>query len=127
MQCKKCGRDAPDESVFCPHCGQRLSGGDDGPDDDNADQAGGARRLKAAARQSGGKHPPEEELWNGTYSPKAMLDSLLAAATLSVLALIGVAVLWNNGTGWSVLGMGLIVLWSALLLTLLYRRLSVRY
>ena len=91
------------------------------------DQATILRRSTAALRRSDGEHPPEEDLWSGTYSPKAMCGSLLAAALLSVVGLMIAAVLANTAVGWRVLGLSLLVMWGGLTLMLAYRRLSVRY
>lgn len=78
-------------------------------------------------RQSNGPLPPEEDLWSGTYSPRAMFGSMLAALILSVAGVVGVVALWNVAAGWKTLGIGLLVMWGALVLVLTYRRLSVRY
>lgn len=126
IQCKECGREAPAESVFCPHCGAPLAAGDR-PAAGGADQAAGARRLRTTMRQSNGPLPPEEDLWSGTYSPRAMFGSMLAALILSVAGVVGVVALWNVAAGWKTLGIGLLVMWGALVLVLTYRRLSVRY
>jgi membrane protein YdbS with pleckstrin-like domain len=72
-----------------------------------------------------GNQPHEEELWSGTYSPKAMVGP---AAGLAILTVIGLVV----GTlvppfGWIVAGVAAIIAWAALGLVLFYRRLVVRY
>lgn len=127
MHCTKCGGEAPAESQFCPHCGTRVGGADDGWDAGLADQAAPLRRSKAAFSRSEGDSPPEEDLWNGTYSPKAMFGSMLAAVVLTVGGLLVVLLFARTAIGWNMLGIGLLVLWGGLALVLTYRRLSVRY
>jgi membrane protein YdbS with pleckstrin-like domain len=127
MHCTKCGGEAPAEAQFCPHCGARIGGEDDGWDAGPADQAAPLRRSKAALGRSEGDTPPEEDLWNGTYSAKAMLGSMLAAIVLTVGGLLVVLLFARTGVGWKMLGLGLLVLWGGLALVLAYRRLSVRY
>jgi uncharacterized membrane protein YdbT with pleckstrin-like domain len=126
IQCKACGREAPAESMFCPHCGTSL-GSDDRPAEVGADQATGARRLRTMMRQNNGPLLPEEDLWNGTYSPKAMFGTMLVALLASVAGLVCVVAFWNTGAGWKWLALGLLAMWGVLALLLVYRRLSVRY
>jgi hypothetical protein len=122
MQCKKCGRDAPAESAFCPHCGTQIGSAAAEPAADSG--AGGPQRFKGAS-QGRGTPPTEEVLWSGTYSPKAMLGAFLGAAILTVLGMI-IATL-AGPVGWVAVGIGALVVWGALALVLLYRRLTVGY
>src|SRR3990172_3969612 len=121
MQCKKCGREAPAESAFCPHCGTRIGSATDGPTDDS--NAGGRERMEAANRGRG-TPPAEEELWVGTYSPKAMVGPFLGAVVLTVLGMI--AATFAGPVGWAAFAIGGLVVWGSLALLLLYRRLTVR-
>jgi len=127
MHCTRCGREVPAESLFCPQCGTKLSGEEFEQDAGPADQAAPLRRSQAAFRRTEGDHPPEEELWTGSYSPKAMFGSMLAAIVLTVGGLVVVPVFANTAVGWRMLGLGLFVMWGGLALVLAYRRLSVRY
>ncbi|MEX2091777.1 MAG: PH domain-containing protein [Pirellulales bacterium] len=123
MQCKKCSGEAPAGSVFCPACGARLDHAEEGTFAD--DQPGGTARLRAEGRRGSGQQPPEEDIWTGTYSPKAMYGSFLAAAVLTAIGLVG-ALLFSP-IGWAVWGAGISVVWGFLGVLLLYRRLTVRY
>jgi membrane protein YdbS with pleckstrin-like domain len=124
MKCDECGRDVAAESVFCPQCGAQL--GDSGT---NAADGGGsvpAGRFKSvAASRNSGKHPPEEELWSGTYSPRALVGPAAAVALVSILAIVAGAFLPPFGIP---VALGLaVVMWAVLALTLLYRRMTVKY
>lgn len=117
MKCTSCGGEIPGGAQFCPQCGTRLAGGDEF--DLAAQMRPGPRTAMADV--------PEEELWSGTYSPKAMFGLAVAAIVVTVLAPIGVAAVWNSSTGWMTLVLALLVLWAALALMLAYRRVTVRY
>lgn len=121
MQCKKCGSDAPADGVYCPKCGTRLNGALEAATDD---VPSGAQRFAAASRGRNGA-PAEEELWGGTYSPKAMIGPFLGAAILTALGAFGAAV--AGPVGWAALLIGAAVVWGGLALVLLYRRMTVRY
>jgi membrane protein YdbS with pleckstrin-like domain len=103
--------------------------GVDGTPDDAAGaasrQAAGAGRLRPSGSGATGPHPNEEDLWSGTYSPKAMVGPAIGAA---VLTLVGfVAASFAGPVGWTVAGIAAVIVWAALGLVLLYRRLTVRY
>jgi membrane protein YdbS with pleckstrin-like domain len=121
MHCHQCGQEVPADSKFCPQCGQRLAGGDQLMDDS---PPAGAERLRPGS-QGGGNHPPEEELWSGSYSPKAMVGLFAAAGVVTVVGL-GFAVL-SGGPGLLIWVIAAVVLWGALASLLAYRRLTVRY
>ena len=120
MRCEKCGRDVPEEGVFCPFCGAALA--DDA--DEVVGESSSQQRFRAAARGRGA-HAPEEELWSGTYSPKAMIGSLVGAAILTAVGAMLAAL--AGPIGGIALVIGLVIVWGGLALLLLYRRLSVRY
>lgn len=120
MQCSQCYADAPAESVFCPQCGARL----DAANAAVADRPDGAQRMFTASHPRGGT-PAEEDLWSGTYSPKAMVGSFLAAGALTVLGAVLAALIGK--VGWIAFFCGVVIVWVGLGLLCLYRRLTVHY
>ena len=142
MKCPTCAASVPDNSVFCPQCGARLGHASDdamsaaepsataataaslpaGSSPAARAMAGAASGLRGSARAV-----PEEELWTGGYSPKAMYGPWLGAAIVTIAGLIAVPMLRPDTLGWSIFGVGAIVLWGGLFLLLAYRRLSVKY
>jgi uncharacterized membrane protein YdbT with pleckstrin-like domain len=78
-----------------------------------------------AANPDRGAAPAEEALWTGTYSPKAMVGPFLGAAVLTVLGMIFATL--AGPAGWAAVGIGALIVWGALAMVLLYRRLTVRY
>jgi membrane protein YdbS with pleckstrin-like domain len=82
-----------------------------------------AERLRT---NDGHAHPtPEDELWTGTYSPRAMIGPALALAALTVLG--GIAASFAGPIGWLVWGVVAAVAWAWFALVIMYRRLTVRY
>jgi len=122
MICQQCGVEAPDSSGFCPKCGARLG-----------EQAGegvtpGVTRMKevAAARQGG--ETPEEDLWTGSFSPKAMIGTWILMAIVTVAAIVlGVLFLPAAPLAWPVLIGGVVLMWLFGAAYLGYRRMSVHY
>jgi membrane protein YdbS with pleckstrin-like domain len=116
MTCDRCGGEVPAGAAFCSHCGAPLA---------EEGRAAGAERLRPRDRNDGGNPRNEDELWSGTYSPKAMMGSALGLVILTVIG--GVAASFAGPPGWMVFGIAAIVLWCLLGLVVLYRRLTVRY
>lgn len=119
MNCGQCGVETPANSTFCPNCGAQLK-----------ETSGTQGRRLAVSRMQPSPAPAgnasgEEELWSGSYSPKAMLGHAITLAALTVIGLV-VAIL-ANGPGLIIWAIAAVVLWVALGLLLLYRRMTVRY
>jgi membrane protein YdbS with pleckstrin-like domain len=85
-----------------------------------------AEKIRAAQPAGATQSEPEQELWRGSYSPKAMYGSW-AMAIIVTLAAIVLAVLVPNPAAWIAVAIAVPLLWLALLLTLVYRRLSIEY
>ena len=125
MTCESCGRVVPPDATFCPHCGARQNQGEAHEDISGAQRVAAASRMRPAAARGSGTPVSEEELWSGTYSPKAMVGPAVGLGVLTVIAVVVAAI-----TAPPVLifvGLGAIVLWAILGLVLLYRRMTVRY
>jgi len=120
MQCDECDKDVPAESLFCPHCGARLAA-----DDPAGGRPPNADRLRPGGQRSNNDSPAEEELWSGTYSPKAMAGKFAAATVLTAIGIVAAAV--AGPPGWLALVIGAAIVWGGLILVLAYRRLTVRY
>lgn len=124
MQCVECGRDVPKDSMFCANCGARL----DAPGAEPAAMSpvsDGPQCFKAARDAVAGDAPAEAELWSGTYSTKAMYGQIIGAAIVTILGGIGASL--TGPIGWIAFAIGAAVLWGAIGLLILYRRLTVRY
>jgi membrane protein YdbS with pleckstrin-like domain len=117
--CPKCGVEVVECSGFCHKCGAPLG-------EQAATAPGVERYQEAIASKRGVADAPEQDIWQGTYSPKAMLGPLVGTAAISIVAII-VGVFVPGPMTWIAVA-GLIVLaWAALGLCVLYRRMSVHY
>jgi membrane protein YdbS with pleckstrin-like domain len=127
MTCESCGAKVAEDSAFCPRCGAALENGaapsPQGPIDEQ--RAPGASKMRPASTRSSSTPPSEEELWSGTYSPKAMVGPAIALAVITVVALVIAGIAFAPALIF--VGLGAVVLWAIFGLVLLYRRMTVRY
>jgi membrane protein YdbS with pleckstrin-like domain len=133
MKCTSCGAEVSSGTSFCGQCGTRIDdikGATSPPppppgstararDDESASNPAAALRSPTGRRDD-----PEEELWTGSYSPKAMLGHFVAVTLLSIACLalsVFMPVTWPFAIG----AMVLVWLWVLALST--YRRLNIGY
>lgn len=128
MRCPVCNIEAAAGASFCPECGAKL------PLVEGAGSAPAARQtLSGAASDSGTSSPrgrsgdvPEEILWQGSYSPKAMVGSYVLGGVAS-LALIAASIWLSGDWYWMIPAGAIVVLWVLLLGKLAIERLGVHY
>src|SRR5687768_12972461 len=96
MKCPKCGAEAIRSAVFCQKCGAQLDEvGAEGPADPTARMPanpGGSRLKTAVETARSSADAKEEEIWKGSYSPKAMIGTWITCAILSAAAIALAAV-----------------------------------
>ena len=134
-RCEQCGAEALSESRFCPKCGASLSDNASTPAKPGATSGRAASveptkadRVREAMQPNNRGDDAEQHMWEGTYSPKAMIGAWVFAAIVTVAAIIVVALFFSaEGMVWIVLGVILLLYWAGLALMLAYRRLSVSY
>jgi hypothetical protein len=134
MQCQDCGRDVADDAAFCPYCGKKIAlaqaaqpAASNAPVADPLHPAVASEKLRQDPSRFGSEAPQEEELWEGSFSPKAMYGRMMLLAMVTAASLIAVALLWNQPVGWLTVVAGIIILWGALGVSIFYRRLAVHY
>lgn len=125
MKCNQCGAEAPAQATFCPQCGVQLASGDAGLATRDASQ--GAQRLQSARPTGAVGQPPEQEIWAGSYSEKAMAGPAIGAALLVIVGFVVVVMTGGDPVAWMVLGVGAVIVFGALGLTVLARKLTVSY
>jgi len=119
MRCPACGEETASGAVFCSQCGERLSG--------EESDAPKTPTLYPNPAPPSGKEPVEEVLWQGGYSPKAMIGGWCLSALISIV-LLTVGALWIRGLNtWLVLLALALLPWLHHLAILLYRRAGIRY
>ena len=140
MQCPACGADVVQQAIYCHKCGQRLdTAGQEYPGDrpegppaqdhiEAPPPADVRERLEqgAAARRSGDDEQ-EQEIWQGGYSPKAMIGAWILSGLVTLVLLVVWAMWVRNKPAWILLLAGLAGLWCFQLAKLTYRRLNIRY
>jgi uncharacterized membrane protein YdbT with pleckstrin-like domain len=128
MLCSACSTEVPAGSTFCPKCGQRLSASSPSSASAAAAHAtqSGVDRLRAAQQSASRNNDPEEQLWHGSYSPKAMFGSWILAGIVTLAAIV-LCVLVPNPIAWIAAAIIVPVLWLAMAGYLLYERMSVDY
>jgi len=131
MKCPTCTASVPDDAAFCPQCGGRLKNATAANVAAAAAAPTSAESPAKLAAAAGLRRAPanvaESELWTGGYSPKAMYGGWIAAALATISGLVVVAVFRSDVIGWSIFGVAALVVWGGLILTLAYRRVSVKY
>lgn len=122
MRCPVCSAEAASDAVFCQQCGTKLSGTPAASSGSTAPPAA-APQPATLGRRRAIADVPEETLWEGRYSPKAMLGTVVLAA-LATIALVAGGIYFQN---WIVpLGLA-VVLWIAVVAQLAARRLGIHY
>jgi membrane protein YdbS with pleckstrin-like domain len=133
MNCTQCGAETSIESVYCPKCGHRLDSSSDEPK--TAGQTPEVEQPNSPAEQfrerlsPGGptRDDPETDIWEGGYSPKAMIGTWVGIALVTLIGLIVVATYSKTGTWWTIFLLTAVVLWGGGFLCLMYRKWSAHY
>ncbi len=130
MKCPVCKAEADAGARFCQQCGGKLPPSDESPRAESATsgpaatavvQNAGTAALTGRRRVS---DVPEETLWEGSYSPKAMLG-VAAGAGLASLVLVVAGFIWSPA--WPVF-LGLVMLlWIVVGARLAAKRLGIHY
>ena len=137
MKCHVCSAEAVAEAVFCPKCGAKLplvepsgaqplprSGSNSPSVKTTAESSASTANPVAPLGRRRVTDVPEETLWEGGYSPKAMLGTIIFSAIVSV-GLIVASVVFS--TYWIVPIGVMLVLWLIVLSQFANRRLGVHY
>lgn len=145
MKCPVCATETTAEALFCPTCGGKLpaagngigksASSDSATASSNNATASGAKQAASGEQSAPSGAPggrgrtsdiPEETLWEGTFSPKAMIGTYVGCAVLSV-ALVAIAFAYAEGILRMILLGAIVVLWIAAFVRLVVQRLGVSY
>lgn len=120
MICKKCGADLPTQAAFCPNCGAQV---DSSPGAVHRPPASGP--VQSGVAQGTSRDVPEEDLWTGSYSPKAMSGPFAIAVVLIIAGMIGAS--FAGPPGWVAIAIAAVLVLGYLTLSLLYQMVSIHY
>jgi membrane protein YdbS with pleckstrin-like domain len=133
MKCQVCNAEAPSSATFCQQCGAKLAAASE-----SAPVGGKTASVSAAQtatndapiagsnRRKGPVDVVEETLWEGSYSPKAMVGGFVLATLLSIALLICAFVIADGIFRWVLLGsIGLV--WLILVVRLAAKRIGISY
>jgi len=129
MKCAVCNTESTPGASFCAHCGAKLpvAAGDEGATPAcEAIAAVPAQTPVVAAGRGRVSDVPEEVLWEGSYSPKAMVGTFVALIVVSIV-LLGLAIWTHDQWYWIVPLAIALVLWIFALGRLIATRLGVHY
>ncbi|HYO25659.1 MAG TPA: zinc ribbon domain-containing protein, partial [Lacipirellulaceae bacterium] len=124
MKCQHCGVEVAANAAFCQACGQSLAAGAKPAARSAAGADPGKQAFAAAVATRGGPEDAEEVLWEGRFSKLAMLGSWIAAAVITLAAVIAGFVMQATGPTWMWIVGALAVVWIVLLVRLIYLQLS---
>jgi len=127
MKCRACAAEMPADAAFCPKCGQPMAAPPDAP---AALAEAKSDQVRFGQAMSASKSPPDEaevEIWQGTYSPKSMVGTWLAAVAITIAAIVAGVLFGADARLGGGIAVGIALVWVAVGLLLLYRRYSVRY
>jgi membrane protein YdbS with pleckstrin-like domain len=133
QKCTHCGATLPQDSLFCAQCGERkkpITVEQNVLQEVVPGNSTGAQLMRekmsdkiAAASKN---DEPERTLWNGGYSPKAMLDGWILSLIITIIAIIA-AYFVGGTTAWFLAFVVTIAAWGGHLVLLIYRKMSVGY
>jgi membrane protein YdbS with pleckstrin-like domain len=121
MHCSQCGTEVAEQAVFCQQCGARL-----GPPA-AADAPRDAPNFPASEPKADGPTPPEKTLWEGSFSPKSLVDVALICGLITVTALFVGAFAVAAPPAWLIVGAVIAATWLYPLTTIVYQRLNLHY
>jgi membrane protein YdbS with pleckstrin-like domain len=123
MNCPACQADMPADALFCAKCGQRLK--------DSVPAAAAAVAPADRLKQRGAATPdePETHLWQGGFSPKAMIGYWVMAALATIAGIVAAVFLGpaTAGAAWLLVILLSVALWGGLVLYYFYLRYGVSY
>jgi membrane protein YdbS with pleckstrin-like domain len=129
MKCQICNAESAAGAAFCQQCGAKLPPAEAGAARAATATADASSKSTAtpAGRPRGPSDIPEETLWEGSYSPKAMLGTLVLCGLLSVALLIAAFLLSATVILSAVLVGAVVVVWIAAAIQFARNRLGKSY
>jgi uncharacterized membrane protein YdbT with pleckstrin-like domain len=125
MKCEVCGENMASDAVFCPKCGERRK---------SVEAAAPATGVEKMRQTMSSKmidpkaDEPEAVLWQGSYSPKAMVGGWLLSLVVTIVAFVaGFAATTVFPPALFVAVAVSLAVWGGHLALLIYQRMSHEY
>jgi uncharacterized membrane protein YdbT with pleckstrin-like domain len=131
MKCAVCGENLPGNAVFCPRCGERrkdTAAAVASPAAAPAPATGSEKLRHSMANKVSDTtaNDPETVLWEGGYSPKAMLGGWLLSLVVTIVA-FAIGAFFPEYGGLLIATAVAVAVWGGHLCLLIYQRLSHTY
>lgn len=128
MRCPSCQAELPQNASFCSKCGQPIVSPDTRATDAGAAAgATAAQELFKPAEGAAADDEAEKLLWEGRYSPRAMVGSWLTAIFGTIAGIVAGITFGAPRIVWLCLAGVIVAGWLYLLCVYLARRLGVHY
>jgi membrane protein YdbS with pleckstrin-like domain len=125
MKCEICQENLANDAMFCPKCGERrqaagaISTSPVSPGVEKLRQGLESKMIDPRSDEA------EIVLWQGSYSPKAMMGGWLLSLVVTIIAFVAGA--FFPPVGWFVAGAIALAFWGGHLVLLIYQRMSHEY
>jgi len=131
MKCQVCNAEAPASATYCQQCGAKLAvAGESAPVGAKTATVSAAQTATNEAPVSGRRKGPvdvvEETLWEGSFSPKAMIGGFILAAILSIVLLVCAFLFAEGMFRWVILGL-IPLVWLIQVYRLARNRIGISY
>jgi uncharacterized membrane protein YdbT with pleckstrin-like domain len=123
MLCPTCNTPLAADAAFCSKCGAKMPGSPTPKPQGTPAEA--LRAARASAADPAGSQA-EQELWRGSYSPKAMYGNWFLALLATLIAAV-ISVVLPTPITWLAAGVIVVVLWLVMAVQYLIERWSVGY
>jgi hypothetical protein len=125
MKCEVCGENLPADAMFCPKCGERRKA--DAAESPPPPTTGVEKLRQGMTSKMIDPKADEAEhvLWQGSYSPKAMVGGWLLSLIVTIIACAAGA--FFGPPGWFVAIAISLAFWGGHLVLLIYQRMSHDY
>lgn len=126
MKCPKCSAEVQAEAVYCHVCGARLG---DPQAETLVENAAGKEQFNRTVEVSRAKSDSvEEELWQGGYSPRAMIGAWIGCGLATLVAIVASVLLLAIAPWlWMIAIPAVIALWAWQGFRFALRRLGLNY
>ena len=120
MNCPKCNAAIAADAVFCAKCGQKLAGGATAP---------AAAAVLPSSRGAKPADTTEQTLWEGRFSPKAMVGSWIGMGLVdAVLIMLAIWLMMSEYKAYWWVPLAAMLLFDAVIVVrYLLKRISIRY